>query len=104
MTEPTRPNKGYKCRNKWCQKRYTDVVGKQGWTQKDTLRGAECIPCLYAKQMVQQGITPERVQAETPTMVEAFETSLGPMGWRWSDIAESYKGAVLTTPEERAAW
>jgi hypothetical protein len=51
----------HKCRHKYCPNLYDDVIGQEGWG--GGLKGAECIPCLYAHQMLDQGQTPEQIEA-----------------------------------------
>lgn len=79
---------GHKCRHSYCPNRYSDVVGQKGWTQHAQLKGAECIPCLYANQMVNQGQTAEQVEA-VPQLMEMVHGLLSATGWKWQDVKDS---------------
>src|ERR1017187_1667028 len=78
-----------KCRHAYCPNRYSDVVGQRGWTQHPTLKGAECIPCLYANQMVDGGQSPEQIEL-CATLMQMFAELLDATGWKWSDVQDAY--------------
>ena len=90
--------KRYRCRRSYCPNRYDDVVGADGWGKKKS--GAECLPCLYAMQMVSHGQTPEQIEA-APEMVEQFNSTLYKMGWSWRDIKDSYERIQRLPQEQR---
>jgi hypothetical protein len=78
----------YKCRNAGCPNHYSDVIGgdKAFGAHK---AGAECVPCLYANQMVDQGTTPEQVEA-VPHLMEMFLQLLGNTGWTWQHVKDCH--------------
>ena len=80
---------GHKCRNPYCPNRYSDIVGKKGWTQSNNIKGAECIPCLYANQMADGAQTPEQVE-RVPQLMEMFTNLLAATGWKWQDIKDAH--------------
>lgn len=83
MTDST-----HKCRRHYCQNRYTDTIGEENsWRQSK--KGAECVPCLYAVQMVSQGMSPEQVEA-APELLEMFLALLDKTGWTWWHVKESH--------------
>jgi hypothetical protein len=77
----------HKCRNSYCPNLYDDVVGKQGWG--GATHGAECIPCLYARQMIAQGQTPDQVE-KVPHLMKAFSDLLAKTGWTWEQVREAH--------------
>ncbi len=79
----------YACRNKFCPNRYDDTIGGDHAFGKKR-SGAECIPCLYADQMVNQGLTIEKVEA-VPHLMEMFVGLLSKTGWTWQDMKDSYE-------------
>jgi hypothetical protein len=85
----TRNNTRHKCRRPYCPNHYTDVIG-DCWPQS----GAECIPCLYAIQMVSQGTTPEQVEA-VPELLENFISLLEKTGWSWQHVKDSYSRIAM---------
>jgi hypothetical protein len=76
------------------------VIGQEGWG--GGLKGAECIPCLYAHQMLDQGQTPEQIEAVLPLM-ESFVQLLGKTGWTWQDVKDSYERAKAAPRAEKLA-
>lgn len=74
----------HKCRRPYCNNYYTDVIG-DCWPTT----GAECVPCMYALQMVSQGTTPEQVEA-VPQLTESFLDLLEKTGWTWQHVKDSY--------------
>lgn len=78
----------HKCKNKWCPNYYDDVIGGDNAFGKHKA-GAECIPCLYADQMVEYEITIEQVEA-VPALMNQFLQLLGNTGWTWEHMKESY--------------
>jgi hypothetical protein len=93
----------HKCRNAYCPNKYDDVIGKVGWTQHATLKGAECIPCLYAGQMVSQGQTIEQVEA-VPQLMQMFLDLLVKTGWTWQDVKDAYQRASTNQPKSTRGW
>jgi hypothetical protein len=89
MEKQQAAQKGLKCRNSYCPNFYSDVIGKAGWTQRKELKGAECIPCLYANQMFDHGTTPEKVEA-VPQLMKMFDDLLTNTGWTWQHVKDSY--------------
>jgi len=89
----------YKCRRPYCPNYYDDIVGASGWGNIKS--GAECLPCLYAMQMVSHGQTPEQIE-ESPHMVNEFNSTLDKMGWSWQDIKDSY-ARIKQLPAEAQA-
>jgi hypothetical protein len=73
-----------KCRRSYCANTYNNVVG-----EGMPLKGAECIPCLYAMQMVSRGHTPDQVEA-VPHLFDIFHAVLERGGWTWEHVKESY--------------
>src|SRR5437016_3618693 len=90
----------YKCRNSYCPNHYDGIIGQTGWTQKAGLKGAECIPCLYAGQMVDQGQTIAQVEAH-PHLMGMFVNLLGNTGWTWQHVKDSYERMAALTDEQR---
>jgi len=90
----------HKCRHKFCPHFYDDVIAKEGWG--GGMKGAECIPCLYALQMLDQGQTPEQVEA-VPQLMESFVKLLGKTGWTWQHVKDSYERAKAAPMAERLA-
>lgn len=81
-----------KCRNAYCPNRYDDVIGQQGWTQHKSLKGGECVPCLYVNQMLDQGQTIEQVEA-VPQAKQMFLDLLAKTGWTWQHVIDAYQRA-----------
>jgi hypothetical protein len=78
----------WKCRNAGCNNHYDDVIGGDNAFGKHKA-GAECIPCLYAAQMVDHGQTIEQVEA-VPQLMEMFTQLLGNTGWTWEHVKEAH--------------
>lgn len=87
----------YKCRHAFCPNHYTDVIGGDTAFGKHKA-GAECIPCLYAAQMVDQGQTIEQVET-VPQVLEMFLKVLTMNGWTWQDMKDSYQRMKLAPRE-----
>jgi hypothetical protein len=79
----------YKCRHSFCPNRYDDVIGGDNAFGKHKA-GAVCVPCLYAEQMVHQGLSIERVEA-VPHLMEMFVNLLGNTGWTWQHVKDSFR-------------
>lgn len=97
----TQTAKRHKCRHSYCPNHYDDVIGKAGWTQRDSLKGAECVPCLYAVQLSNQGTTPEKVET-VPHLMEMFTKLLANTGWTWQHVKDSYQ-RIQTLPNDLRA-
>jgi hypothetical protein len=65
-----------KCRRTYCPNYYDDVVGQKGWTQHASLKGAECIPCM-------------------------FSDLLAKTGWTWQHVKDSYQRVMALPPDIR---
>lgn len=87
----------HKCRRPYCGNHYTDVIGDCWPTE-----GAECVPCMYAIQMVSQGTTPEQVEA-APELLEQFNTLLGKIGWTWQHVKDSYSRITMLPSDVQKA-
>lgn len=87
----------HKCRRPYCHNYYTDVIGDCWPTE-----GAECVPCMYALQMVSQGTTPEQVEA-APELLEAFLALLDKTGWTWWHVKESYSRITMLPKDVQEA-
>lgn len=79
------PVKPFKCR--LCGKGYTDVIGGDNAFGKRK-GGAACIPCFYAEQMTDQGLTIEQVEG-SPELLESFTSVITKAGWTWQDMKDS---------------
>lgn len=77
----------YKCRRPYCSNHYDDVIGADGWG--GVMSGAECVPCMYAMQMVSQGTTVEQVEGNSE-LLGAFHELLSKTGWTWQHVKDSY--------------
>ena len=84
-----RPPRRYPCRNTGCPNYYDDVIGGDNAFGKHK-SGAECIPCLYADQMVSHGQTIEQVEA-VPHLMDMFLGLLEKTGWTWDHVKEAHK-------------
>ena len=78
----------HKCRNVDCSNYYDDVIGGDSAFGKHKA-GAECIPCLYAAQMVDQGTSVEKVES-VPHLMEMFTRLLANTGWTWEHVKEAH--------------
>jgi hypothetical protein len=74
-----------KCRRSYCSNQFSDIIGGIPTVSA----GHECVPCLYAVQMVSQGTTPEQVES-IPEMMESFASLLEKTGWTWQHVKDSY--------------
>jgi hypothetical protein len=90
----------YKCRRPYCPNHYDDVIGADGWG--GVMKGAECVPCLYAIQMVHQGTTIEQVEG-CPEMLEQFHDLLGKTGWTWQHVKDSYSRIMMLPKDVQEA-
>jgi hypothetical protein len=79
----------HKCRYPYCHNHYDDVIG--GGSQK----GGDCIPCLYANQMLDHGQTIEQVEG-VPHLMEMFSRLLSNTGWTLQHVKESYARAAVS--------
>lgn len=86
----------HKCRHKECPNTYDDVVGGDMAFGRNK-RGAECLPCFYADQLLEQDLTPERVAA-VPVIVDSFNEHLSRTGWTWRDVEAAYARRQLAHP------
>lgn len=93
-------NSRHKCCHTYCPHQYDDVIGQKGWTQHASLKGAECIPCMYAIQMVRQGQTVEQVEA-VPQLMQMFSDLLAKTGWSWQQVKDSYQRVMALSSEAR---
>ncbi len=95
----TKPAAGFKCAQKGCPNRYTEVIGSDaaggsGWGPK-ARKGADCLPCYYAGLLHHLDTGPELIEGNEQMMTE-FIPSLAKMGWTWQDVKDSYaRGAEL---------
>jgi hypothetical protein len=78
----------YHCRQKGCPNTYTDVLGGDAAFGKN-YGGGDCMPCYFAAQIVEYGLTPEQVEkSELGAMMKPF---LEKTGWIWGDVEDSYQ-------------
>jgi len=49
----------------------------------------DCIPCFLAAEMIENGQTPEQVEA-VPQLMELMLSFLGKTGWVWGDLKASF--------------
>jgi len=87
-----------KCRRSFCPNYYDDVIGSPGSWGKGAK--AECIPCLFACQMVDQGQTIEQIEA-VPDLMSQFATLLESTGWTWEDVKQSFGRLSSLVPADR---
>ncbi len=78
----------YRCRQNGCPNTYTDVVGGDNAFGKHKGH-ADCLPCFFAAQLIENGQTPEQIET-MPHLVASFRDKLAPMGWTWDDVKASY--------------
>jgi hypothetical protein len=90
--------KRYKCRHSYCPNYYDDVIGQGGWGTNP--KKAECVPCLYAHQLLSQGQTPQDVES-IPQFIEMFNSALPPMGWTWQHVKDCYQRLAALPAEQR---
>jgi len=90
---------GWKCRHSDCENRYQDVIGGDNAFGKNK-SGAECLPCMYAAQMVEHGQTIEEIES-VPHLMKMFTELLrrgagdcryaeGKTGWTWEHVKASH--------------
>lgn len=88
----------HKCRHKFCPNRYDDVIGgDNAFGKKKT--GAECMPCFYASQMIQNEQTPEQIETSQQLM-EMFTAHFENVGWCWQDVKDAYQRMKDRDPME----
>lgn len=88
----------HKCRHKFCFNRYDDVIGGDGaFGKKKT--GAECMPCFYASSLIENELTPERVEGNSQFMAEMLP-HLERTGWTWQDVKDAYLRMKDRDPQE----
>lgn len=81
--------KRHRCRHKFCPNRYDDVIGGDGaFGSKKT--GAECMPCFYAAQFIENGQTPEQIEGSAHVM-EMMLPHLEKVGWNWNDVKAAFE-------------
>jgi hypothetical protein len=56
MAKRKRVGGRHECRRAYCHNLYDEVIGGAGWGGDGS--GAECVPCMYAVQMVGQAPAP----------------------------------------------
>lgn len=89
----------YKCRNSFCTNHYDEIIGgDKAFGSKKT--GAVCIPCLYAAQLLDTGLTLDKVD-ETPHVKRMFLGLLAKTGWTWDDMIFSYQRMKAAPVSER---
>lgn len=79
----------HKCRQKGCPNTYTHVVGGIG-AFGARMSGADCLPCFYAAQLLENGQTPEQIEA-VPQIMELFLPHLTEAGWTWEHVKASFE-------------
>jgi hypothetical protein len=80
-------NQRFKCRQAGCPNTYTNVIGGDNAFGKNH-SGADCVPCNIAAQMLDNGQTPEQIEA-CPQMMELMLQVLKGSGWTWQDVKDS---------------
>jgi hypothetical protein len=94
-----RPHSGrHNCRHSYCPNQYDDVIGAAGWGGIQS--GGECVPCLYAHQILHQGQTIEQIEA-VPQLMQMFTDLLGKTGWTWQDVKDCYERAKCVPKDQR---
>lgn len=75
-----------KCRQKGCPNTFTHAL----FADRVLVGGADCLPCFYAAQFIEHGLTPEQVEQQ-PDYMESLVPHLAKGGWLWSDVKASFE-------------
>ncbi len=81
--------RAYRCRQDGCPNYFSEVIGGDNAFGKNAIKSSDCIPCNFAAQMVDNGQTPEMVEA-IPELLEGFIDLLEKTGWTWEHVKESF--------------
>lgn len=79
----------FRCRQNGCPNTYTDVIGGD-MAFGSNYRGADCLPCNFAAQLIQNRQTPEQIK-QSPQLMEMFLPFLEKTGWGWADVEASFQ-------------
>ena len=82
----TKTQKYQRCHIKECTNTFDHAVGGD----RVLTSGPYCLPCFYAAQLVQNGLTPEQIE-ERADYMEMMIPHLASAGWLWSDVKTSYQ-------------